>query len=65
MERQNKQFLISTLMESALYFALPLQERQLLMSRLTKSYPSLFTLEGCAMDMGNSLEGESREHKRS
>ncbi|MGD0885245.1 MAG: hypothetical protein ABSA46_10330 [Thermodesulfovibrionales bacterium] len=41
-----EKFLISTFIDSSLYLTMPLKDRMSLLSRLTKSYPTLFISEG-------------------
>jgi hypothetical protein len=46
-------------MDSGLYLSMPVNERMLLLSRLAKSYPSLFSVEECAEDNDSDIGYES------
>lgn len=45
MDKAKIRFLVSVLMDSRLYLSLPISERLSLLSRLAKTYPSLFSVE--------------------
>jgi hypothetical protein len=52
-------FLLSILMDSGMYLSLPVSERLMLLSRLAKSYPSLFPVEEDKEDEDSQIGYES------
>ena len=59
MDKAKIQFLVSILMDSGLYLSMPVNERMSLLSRLAKSYPSLFSVEECNNDDDTDIGYES------
>ena len=59
MDRPKIKFLVSTLIDSTLYLSMPRYERMLLLSRLVKTFPTLFAAEGCGGDEGLEIGYES------
>jgi hypothetical protein len=52
-------FLVSILMDSGMYLSLPVSERLMLLSRLAKSYPSVFPVEENKGDEDSEIGYES------
>ena len=59
MDRSKIQHLLSILMDSSLYLSTPLRERMSLLSRLSKSYPSLFVEKVDCVDEETAMGYES------
>ena len=51
-DKAKLQYLISILIDSDVYLSIPVHKRMLLLSKLTKSYPFLFSLVECDENAG-------------